>query len=162
MLAGERDPEVLADLARRQMRRKIPRLQQALTGRFSDAHALVLGEVLAHLDYLDGAIARVSGRVEEVISPFARKRELLCTIPGVDRRLAEAIIGEIGVDMSQFHTYARLASWTGMCPGQHESAGSHVGARLGTATPVATPSCGGRDGRPPGPATPTSPPSTNV
>jgi len=71
LVAGERDPDRLADLARRQMRRKIPQLKQAMTGRFTDAHALVLGEILAHIDYLDAAIHRLSARIDEVISPFA-------------------------------------------------------------------------------------------
>lgn len=129
LVAGERDPEVLADLARRQMRAKIPRLQQALTGRFTDAHGLVLGEILAHIDYLDRAIERLSERIDAVIAPFATERDLLTTIPGVDQRLAEALIAEIGVDMSQFQTAGRLASWAGMCPGQYESAGKSRSGR---------------------------------
>lgn len=72
------------------MRRKIPQLKQALTGRFTEAHALVLGEILAHIDCLQGAIQRVSIRIDEVIGPYATERDLLITIPGVDRRLAEA------------------------------------------------------------------------
>lgn len=123
LVAGERDPDRLADLARRQMRRKIPQLKQAMTGRFTDAHALVLGEILAHIDYLDAAIHRLSARIDEVISPFATERDLLTSIPGVDRRLAESIIAEIGVDMTVFETPGRLASWAGMCLGQYESAG---------------------------------------
>jgi transposase len=129
LVAGERDPDRLADLARRQMRRKIPQLKQALTGRFTEAHALVLGEILAHIDYLQGAIQRVSIRIDEVIGPFATERDLLITIPGVDRRLAEAIIAEIGVDMTVFETPGRLASWAGMCPGQYESAGKSKSGR---------------------------------
>lgn len=129
LIAGERDPDRLADLARRQMRRKIPQLRQALTGRFTDAHALVLGEILAHIDYLEAAIVRISTRIDEVISPFAIERDLLTTIPGVDRRLAEAIIAEIGVDMGVFETPGRLSSWAGMCPGQHESAGKSRSGR---------------------------------
>lgn len=129
LVAGERDADRLADLARRQMRRKIPQLKQALTGRFTDAHALVLGEILAHIDYLEAAIQRLSTRIDEVISPFATERDLLTTIPGVDRRLAEAIIAEIGVDMTVFETSGRLASWAGMCPGQHESAGRSKSGR---------------------------------
>ncbi len=86
----------------RELRRKIPQLKQALTGRFTEAHALVLGEILRHIDYLEAAIQRTSKRVDEVISPFATERDLLTTIPGVDRRLAEAIIAEVGVDMTVF------------------------------------------------------------
>jgi transposase len=83
----------------------------------------LVAETLAHLDYLDEAIDRLSSVIDERIAPFASARERLCTIPGVDRRIAEAIIGEIGVDMTKFATPAHLASWAGMCPGQHESAG---------------------------------------
>jgi len=128
-VAGQRDPDQLAELARRQLRVKIPRLRQALTGRFTDGHALVLGEILAHIDFLDASIARVSTSIEEVIRPFRVERDLLATIPGIDRRLAEAIIAEIGVDMSVFGSAARLSSWAGMCPGQHESAGKSRSGR---------------------------------
>jgi hypothetical protein len=70
LVAGQRDPDQLADLARRKLRLKIPQLRQALTGRFTDAHALVLGEILAHIDFLDASIARVSARIDEAIRPF--------------------------------------------------------------------------------------------
>lgn len=116
-------------MARGRLRKKIPLLQRALEGRFGPTHALVVGEILAHLDYLDEAIERVSARIEEVIASFAIARELLCGIPGVDRRLAEAIVAEVGVDMERFPTAAHLASWAGMCPGQHESAGKSRSGR---------------------------------
>ena len=129
--AGRRDPR------RRGPRRagsgaaaaRNPGVDRALTGRFGPTHALVVGDILAHLDYLDEAIGRVSARVDEVIRPFVAERELLTTIPGVDKRLAEAIIAEIGVDMTRFGAAARLASWAGMCPGQHESAGTSRSGR---------------------------------
>jgi len=129
LVAGQRDPDQLAELARRRLRVKIPQLRQALTGRFTDAHALVLGEILGHIDYLDASIARVSARIDTVISPFATERDLLATIPGIDRRIAEAIIAEIGVDMTVFDSAARLCSWAGMCPGKHESAGKSRSGR---------------------------------
>lgn len=123
LVAGDTDPGRLADLAQRRLRKKIPQLQEALNGRFSRQHPVVVGEILAHLDYLDGAIDRVSAEIDQVIAPFATERRLLTTIPGVDQRLADGIIAEIGVDMAWFGTAERLASWAGMCPGQHESAG---------------------------------------
>jgi transposase len=129
LVAGTRDPdaahdpEALAELARGALRRKIPALRAALTGRFTAHHALLVGEVLAKLDYLDEAIGRLSAEIDRLIAPFARQIELLDTIPGVDRRCAQAIIAEIGVDMSRFGHSARLASWAGVCPGQHQSAG---------------------------------------
>ena len=129
LVSGTRDAQVLADLARGKLRPKIPALTQALTGRFGPTHALIIGEILAHLDYLDDAIGRVSAQIEEVIAPFVTERDLLTTIPGVDLRLAEGIIAEVGVDMSRFVTSGRLASWAGMCPGQHESAGKSRSGR---------------------------------
>jgi transposase len=130
LVAGSRDPEVLAELARGQLRRKLPALQAALTGRFGAHHALLVSEVLSLLDYLDESIERLSAEIDRVIAPFADHRDRLATAPGIDRRTAEAIIGEIGVDMTRFPTAAHLASWAGMCPGQHESAGK---SRHGTA-----------------------------
>jgi transposase len=130
LVAGTKDPQAMAELARGQLRKKLPQLQAALSGRFGPHHAVLVGEILAHLDYLDESIERLSAEIDRVIAPFAEARDLLGTIPGVDRRIAEAIIGEIGVDMSRFPTAAHLASWAGMCPGQHESAGK---SRHGTA-----------------------------
>ena len=96
LVTGTRDPDVLAELARGRLRAKIPMLGQALTGRFGPTHALVVGEILAHIDYLEEAIGRVSARIEEVIAPFTAERDLLTTIPGVDQRLAEALIRDRG------------------------------------------------------------------
>jgi transposase len=83
----------------------------------------MVGKILAHVDYLDESIGDLSAEVERVIDPFSEKVELLDTIPGVNRRTAETLIAEIGVDMSQFPTHRHLASWAGMCPGNEESAG---------------------------------------
>jgi len=130
LVAGSHDPAVLAELARGQLRRKLPQLQAALEGRFSSHHALLVSEVLSLLDYLDESIGRLSVEIDRVIAPFAEHRDRLASAPGIDKRMAEAIIGEIGVDMTRFPTAAHLASWAGMCPGQHESAGK---ARHGTA-----------------------------
>lgn len=130
LVAGTRDPEVLAELAQGRLRAKIPALQAALKGRFGPNHAVVIGEILAHIDYIDESIGRLQAGIDELISPFADARDRLCTIPGVDTILAEAIIAEIGVDMSAFPTASHLASWAGMCPGQHESAGK---SKKGTA-----------------------------
>jgi transposase len=123
LVRGTRDPEVLAELARGRLRSKLPALREALTGRFSTHHALLVGEILAKLDYLDEAIGRLSVGIDRLIAPFEAEVGLLDTIPGVDRRTAEALIAEIGVDMGRFGSSARLASWAGMCPGNHESAG---------------------------------------
>jgi transposase len=130
LVAGSRDPAALAELARGTLRKKIPLLRQALQGRFDAHHALLVAEVLEQLDALDASIGRLGEEIDRLLVPFADARDRLMTIPGVDKVAAEAIIGEIGVDMSRFPTAAHLASWAGMCPGQHESAGK---SRHGTA-----------------------------
>jgi transposase len=130
LVTGTEDPEVLADLAKGLLRKKLPQLRSALEGRFGPTHAILVAEILGQLDYSDEAIGRLTQAIDELIAPFADARERLCTIPGVDRRIAEAIIGEIGVDMTKFATPGHLASWAGMCPGQHESAGK---SKKGTA-----------------------------
>lgn len=123
LVAGNNDAEALADLARGLLRKKLPELEAALTGRFRPIHGLLVAEILAKLDYLEEIIGRLSEEVDKLIAPFVPQRELLDTIPGVDKRMAEALIAEIGVDMTRFGSAGRLASWAGMCPGQHESAG---------------------------------------
>lgn len=123
LVEGSRDPAALAELAKGALRAKIPALREALTGRFSAHHALLVGEILAKLDYLDEAIGRLSAEIDRVMEPFRAQVVLLDTIPGIDRRCAEALVAEIGVDMTRFGDASRLASWAGVCPGQHESAG---------------------------------------
>jgi len=125
MVQGTTDPEVLAELARGRLRVKIPALKEALVGRFGPHHALIVGTILSKLEFLEEVISHLSDEIEEAIAPFGRQVELLETIPGVDRRSAESIIAEIGVDMARFGSSARLASWSGMCPGNNESAGKH-------------------------------------
>ncbi len=125
LVGGERDPQVLAEFARGRMRSKLPQLREALEGRFSEHHALIIAQMLARIDHADAATEALSERIDEVVAPFATQVELLCTIPGVKRRTAEVILAEIGVDMSRFPDAAHLASWAGMCPGNNESAGKH-------------------------------------
>lgn len=123
LLSGNTDPEVLADLARGKLRKKLPLLQQALEGCFRSHHRFMLGQILSHLDYLDEAIEALSQEVENRIYPFGEQVQLLKTIPGVDQKVAQAIVAEIGVDMAQFPSHRHLASWAGLCPGNNESAG---------------------------------------
>ena len=123
LVQGTTDPEVLAELAKGKLRKKIPALRVALVGRFDTEHALIVSQILAHIDFLEEAIDRLSGEIEERIAPFARQRDLLMTIPGVKQRTAEVLIAEIGVDMNAFQTPKHLASWAGVCPGQNESGG---------------------------------------
>jgi transposase len=125
LVEGTRDPAVLADLARGALRKKLPALRQALAGRFRAHHAFLVGQMLAHLDYLDEAIAMVSDRLEELLAPFAETLTRLDAIPGINRRTAEVLIAELGVDMTVFPTAGHAASWAGLCPGNNESAGKH-------------------------------------
>src|SRR5687767_1163625 len=110
LLSGTTDPGVLAELARGRLRKKIPALREALEGRFDAEHVLVVGRILAHMDYLDAAIDDLSAAIEAQLGPFAPAVELLCSIPGVGRRAAEVIIAETGGDVSAFPTAKHLAS----------------------------------------------------
>jgi transposase len=123
MCAGERNPVVLADLAKRRLRVKIPQLRLAVPGRFNNHHALLVRELLDHIDYLDAAGERLDRRVDELMAPFVEARDRLMTTPGIKQTTAEIVIAEIGVDMGQFPTAGALASWAGVCPGNNESAG---------------------------------------
>jgi transposase len=123
LVTGTTDPAVLADLARGRLRAKIPALREALVGRFASEHALIVGQMLAHIDFLDESIDRLSEEIARRIEPFAAQRDLLMTIPGVKQRVAEVLIAEIGVEMSVFATPKHLASWAGLCPGNDQSAG---------------------------------------
>ena len=122
---GTTDPVVLAELARGRLRGKLPALRAALAGRFRPHHAFVVGQLLSHLDYLDEAIAMLSTEIEARLTPFSDQLTRLDSIPGINRRTAEVIIAEIGVDMSAFPTAAHLASWAALCPGNNESGGKH-------------------------------------
>jgi transposase len=122
---GERDPEVLAQLAQRKLKAKRDLLARCVPGRFGEFHAVMCRQLLDHIDYLDAAIARLDDQVDQMMVPFAEARDRLDTIPGIAKRNAEIIIAEIGVDMGRFPTPAHLASWAGLCPGNNESAGKH-------------------------------------
>jgi transposase len=123
LVAGTTDPELLAELAKGRLRTKIPALKEALVGRFDRQHALIVSAILAHLDFLDEQIQLLSDEIEAQLAPFGPAVELLCTIPGVQRRTAEAVLAEIGTDMSRFPSERHLASWAGQCPGNDRSAG---------------------------------------
>jgi transposase len=129
LIAGERDPKVLAELARGVMRTKIPDLTMACAGRFGDHHALLARLHTDHIDHLTVMIDGLDRRIEEMANPFAEQVRLLKTIPGIGQRAAQVIISEIGVEMSRFPTDRHLASWAGLCPGNNESAGKHKSGR---------------------------------
>ena len=130
LISGERDPEVLAGMARGTLRSRVPALVDALTGRFKPHHAFM---ARLHLDQIDAhtrTIEALTARIEEAMEPFREARQALATIPGVSLKVAEVIIAETGADMRVFETPARLASWAGVCPSANESAGriksSHI------------------------------------
>lgn len=123
LIDGERDPVVLADLAMTRMRSKIPDLREALVGRFDEQNALMARMHLDHMDELTRIESRLDAEVDRLMAPFDEPATRLLTIPGVGKRVAEVVVAEIGVDMSRFPTAGHLASWAGLCPGNHESAG---------------------------------------
>ncbi len=129
LVAGTTDPEVLAELAKGKLRAKLPALREALEGRFDELHAVWIWAILAHLDFLDEQISSLTETIGTQIAPFEKAVELLCTIPGVQRRAAEVIVAEIGLDMSVFPTAKHLASWAGLCPGNDQSAGRRRSGR---------------------------------
>ena len=106
---------MLAELARGKLRAKLPALRQALDGRVKPHHLVLLGQLLAHIDFLDASIAQVEQAIEARQAPFAEAIELLQTIPGVGAVVATALVAEIGTDASRFPSAKHLASWAGVC-----------------------------------------------
>jgi transposase len=131
LIAGERDPRALAQMARTALRGKISRLEEAFTGRFDDHHAFLLAKMLARIDAIDTDIADLDTKIGEQIAPFADAVDRLIEIPGIGVTAARVLIAEIGVDMSRFPTAAHLASWARFAPGVNESAGKKKGAATG-------------------------------
>jgi transposase len=123
LVAGETNTAVMAELARGRMRDKRPTLERALAGRFGAHQRFLVAEVLAHIDFLDETIERLSGEIGQRERPFEVVLERLDTIPGVGRRTAEIIVAEVGPNVQRFPSAGHLASWAGLCPGQDESAG---------------------------------------
>lgn len=136
LIAGERDPEVLAEMALTRMRPRIGVLREALVGRFNEHHGLLLRMHLDHVDELTRMEARLDGEVDRLMAPFDEAATRLLSIPGVGKRVAEVIVAEIGVDMSRFPTAKHLASWVGLCPGHHESAGKRRSGRARKGNPA--------------------------
>jgi len=129
LVAGMTDPRALAELARGRLREKLPQLERALSGRFRAHHRFLIARQLAHIDALDALIADLDTEIAERLRPFADHLARLDTIPGVGRRTAEVILAEVGPDVSRFPTAAHLASWAGLCPGNHQSAGKAKSGR---------------------------------
>ncbi|MGZ6576329.1 MAG: IS110 family RNA-guided transposase [Solirubrobacteraceae bacterium] len=130
LLSGVSNPEELAELAKARMRSKIPQLREALANRFEVSHhGIMVAQLLAHIDTLDVAIVMLDEKIEAMLAPHAKVVELLCTIPGVAVRTAQVLIAECGLDMGRFPTVGHFASWAGVCPGHHESAGRKKSGR---------------------------------
>jgi transposase len=127
LIRGERNPQVLAQMARSRMRTKIPQLEEAFVGYFTEHHRFLLAKMLARIDALDADIADVETQIEAQIAPFADAVARLDEIPGIGATAAAVIIAEVGVDMSRFPTPAHLSSWARFAPGVKESAGRKKG-----------------------------------
>ncbi|MEV6945523.1 IS110 family transposase [Streptomyces sp. NPDC051172] len=129
LVAGERDPRMLANLALGSLQGKVPLLTRALTGGFSEHHAFMVASMLRAIDEADDRIVRLSEEINRQLQPLRQQVDLLITIPGISLTLAQVLIAEVGVDMGRFATAGHLASWAGMCPGNNESAGKRQSGR---------------------------------
>jgi transposase len=133
MIGGERDPLVLASLAKSRMRSKIPELQEALPGTFGAHHSAVCRQIIDHIDFLDRSIATLSTEITARLLPFEGAVTIITSMTGIKTRTAEVIVAEIGTDMARFPTPGQLCAWGGVAPASHESAGKHrpAGTRRG-------------------------------
>jgi transposase len=129
LLGGEADPEVLAELARGKLRAKLPELRRALVGRVKPHHRVLIEQILAHIDFLDQAIAHLHEEIERHVPPFEEAMTLLQTLPGIKEVAAAAIVAEVGPDMSRFPSAKHLASWAGVCPGNKQSGGKRLSGK---------------------------------
>jgi transposase len=129
MLSGQTDPRTLAELARGRLRAKRTELEAALHGKLKTHHVFLLTEYLAHLDYLDEALSHVNQQLEQRLQHLQASLELLDTIPGINRAIAQVVLAEVGHDLSRFPSAKHLASWAGLCPGNNESAGKQRSGR---------------------------------
>jgi transposase len=135
LVAGQTDGAALAQLAQGRLREKILQLESALTGCIGPHQRFLVAEQLAHVDFLDGAIARVSAEIAERMHPDEDAITRLDTIPGVGRSVAEALVAEIGSDLTRFPNAKHLASWAGLCPGNNESAGKRYSGKTRKGSP---------------------------
>jgi transposase len=130
IIRGETDPDKLAELAEGRLRAKLPQLRVALEARVTEHHRFMLGLLLRQIDFFDVAIAEVSNRIEKVTDrPLREAVTLLSTTHGIQQRIAENVLAEIGTNMAQFPSAKHLSSWAGMCPGNNESAGKRISGK---------------------------------
>jgi transposase len=135
LVAGQTDPRLLADLAKGQLRKKTVQLQQALAGTLQPHHRVIVTELLSQMDFLEETMARLDAQITELMTPYSVQLAALDSIPGISRRIAEVLIAEIGVDMAPFASAQRLASWAGLCPGNHASAGKRQSGKTRKGSP---------------------------
>ena len=136
ILGGQTDPKALAELARGRMREKKEQLERALQGTFKSHHRFLVAEHLSHIDYLDDSISRVSGEIEQRLRPFDLEVEIMDAVPGINRRVAEGLLAELGTDLkAHFPTSDHISSWAGMCPGNNESAGKRKSGKTRKGSP---------------------------
>jgi transposase len=135
LVARTTDSAELAQLAQGRLREKLPQLERALVGCVGPHQRFLVTEQVAPIAFLDAAIARVSAEVSECMRLEAEVIARLDTIPGIGRSVAEAVVAEIGTDMERFPTAKHLASWAGLCPGNHESAGNRRSGRTRKGSP---------------------------
>lgn len=131
LIQGDQSPEQMAQLARLRLRKKIPQLTEALTGKVNEHHRFMLKMLLTQLQQIEEQVELFDARIEEVMSPLQQEAmKKLDEIPGVDRRSAQIILAEVGRDMSRFPSASHLASWAGLCPGNNQSAGKRKSGRV--------------------------------
>jgi transposase len=134
LIAGERRPGALAQMAKGRMRAKIAQLEEALSGHFGPHHAIVCRQVIDHIDFLDQTIATLTVAITERLVPFEAAVAVVVSLPGISRRTAEVIVAETGADMSRFGAPGQLCAWAGVAPASYESAGKRrpAGTRHGS------------------------------
>ncbi|HXI21986.1 MAG TPA: IS110 family transposase, partial [Gemmatimonadales bacterium] len=135
LVRGETDATQLAALAKGKLRGKQAALAAALTGRITPVQRTLLGHQLAHVEHLDHAIAALDAEIATLMVPYHAQAERLRQVPGLKTRGAEVLIAELGVDMAPFPSARHCASWAGLCPGNHESAGKRKSGRTGHGSP---------------------------
>jgi transposase len=130
VVAGETDPERLADLAQGTARKKRAELIEALRGRVRTHHRELLRIHLSLIEALQRALAEIDARVGKTLAPIEQCARRLTTLPGVSELTAQVMVAEIGVDMARFPSSAHLISWAGLCPRNDESAGKRRSTRV--------------------------------
>jgi transposase len=126
LVGGERDPLVLAELARGRLRAKLPELRLALDGRLRPHQTFLIQQILAHVDFLEQSLESLQTEIDQRLTPFKETTTLLDSLPVIMEVAKAVVVAEIGVDMSRFPTGKHLASWAGVCPGNRVSGGKRL------------------------------------